>query len=221
MTLGTSTFRMLSRTSSSSSTELVGQNGALDAAAYAVMSYVVLQVLWKAATILKTDEFDWWTVREKALMALSSYEVYDLNRSLGEGFSFKNTIINFADLGIEGRRVRSTWTRNEENYLLPFHNCFLHQSPAAFLLLKCYKEGILPNTQSRGKSRVQAWEVNFEEQFTEMANSMNLQGNLILALLNLDPCLRPLASQTLATSSRKCPKRYIPSDPPYASPYKT
>lgn len=48
------------------------------------MSYVILQVLWKAATILKTDEFDWWTVRKKALMALSNYEVDDLNRSLGE-----------------------------------------------------------------------------------------------------------------------------------------
>lgn len=202
------------------------QNGALDAAAYSDSAYIILQFLWKAATIPDAeDELDckWWTVREKALKALSSYEVDDLNISLGDdrGRQVKillsevkpevlraceKLVIKFLHHEFKFRRRGQEDVKHMDSKVgkvitaIPRalsasvqNGSFSMQSPAAYLLLKFFhQQGRLGLQSSKVKAKntlqsLQEWEANFEQQFFEISDHINLQGNVILALLYLDP----------------------------------
>eukprot|EP00250_Pteridium_aquilinum_P007071 c16865_g1_i1 orf=198-5741(-) len=196
------------------------QNGALDAAAYPDRAFMILQLLWKAATMPDNDEIncEWWTVRKKALNTLSEYQVDDLHQSFGEVRgrhiqillsegetevlgACEKLVVKFLWHEFKSRRrglenVKHAADNKVGKIIAAIPRVFFAsvqkeasviQSPAAFLLLNRYKQQTSQGARHSAKSTSQAREDDFEQQFSEMADNMNLQGNLILALLYLDP----------------------------------
>ncbi|KAH7423086.1 hypothetical protein KP509_12G038700 [Ceratopteris richardii] len=190
------------------------QNGSLDAAAYPESSVKALQLLWKATTVPheSCSSFDWWMVQEKALNALSSFEVEDLIRSsrelkispahilLCENHpevlrACESLIVKFLYHEYKFRNRGTEKERNTGNKLGKIFSALpqilstsvqkepsLLRYPAAFMLIKGQVSQTL-GSHSRHVSK--DWENEFQQQFTEMADHTDLHGNLICGLLYL------------------------------------
>ncbi|KAI5062948.1 hypothetical protein GOP47_0021495 [Adiantum capillus-veneris] len=195
------------------------QYGALDAAAYPDLSCTILQLLWKAAMPSESQQSDQdcWMVQEKALRALTSFEVDDLIRCSGE-FTGSHVQILLSQRRIEvlkaceGLVVKLLFhefksrprgqenVKHTDNKVRKIINAIpqvlsasvqretsLLHSPAVFILLRCHRLQFSESSRrSNTKSTSKGWENEFEHQFTEMADSTDLHGNLICALLHLD-----------------------------------
>ncbi|MCO5566913.1 hypothetical protein L7F22_020597 [Adiantum nelumboides] len=192
------------------------QNGALDAAAYPGLSCTIVQLLWTAATLPESQlsNSDSWMVQEKALNALTSFEVDDLIRCLGELtgshvqilLSLNGTklltaceslVVKFLYHEFKFRQRAKENVKHLDNKVGKLIDAIprvlstsvqrvtsLYQSPAAFILLRGHRASEV--SQNNTKNISKDWEIEFEQQFIEMADSSDLHGNLICALLYLD-----------------------------------